>query len=252
MRGRIWPKSIDGLPFRNCDLAAIQPTQKVQNMSGTPVVVLDLDGVIIKSNFVKHRAMLAMFDDHPDKRAAIDAYILANGGVARRDKLVKILESIIGIEATQARLTQYLEQYARSLEASLAAAPLVEGVKEFIARGGHAFYVSSTAPEEEVRDQLARNDLLHCFHKVYGSHTPKATALAEISVRHAGEDIVFFGDSLGDLNAARETGVAFVGVRNERDNFEGLDIVRLEAFNHPELVDQAMLAAIRVRSSASA
>lgn len=78
-------------------------------MSERPVVVLDLDGVIIRSNFVKHKAMLAMFADHPDKCAAVDAYILANGGVARRDKLVEILETIVGVEPTQERLAQYLE-----------------------------------------------------------------------------------------------------------------------------------------------
>jgi len=221
-------------------------------MSGRPVVVLDLDGVIIKSNLLKYKAMLAMFADYPDKLAAVDAYILGNGGVARRDKLVVILESIVGVEATQARLTQYLEQYAKNLEVSLAAAPLVEGVKEFIARGNHAFYVSSTAPEDEVREQLARNDLLHYFLKIYGSRTPKAIALAEISDQHAAQEVVFFGDSLGDLDAARATGVAFVGVSNERDNFTGLDVVKLDAFDSPEAVENAMRAAIHMRSAASA
>jgi phosphoglycolate phosphatase-like HAD superfamily hydrolase len=221
-------------------------------MSEAPVVVLDLDGVIIRSNFVKHKAMLAMFADHPDKCAAVDAYILANGGVARRDKLVAILETIVGIEATQERLAHYLERYAKSLKASLAIAELVVGVKEFILRGDHAFYVSSTAPEEEVRDQLARNSLHHHFIEVYGSHTPKTTALTEISRRHANGAVVFFGDSLGDLDAARETGVAFVGVTNERDNFKGLDTVKLEDFGSPDMVDHALRAAIRLRSDQAA
>lgn len=52
-------------------------------MSERPVVVLDLDGVIIRSNFVKHRAMLAMFAEYPDKCPAVDAYILANGVLRR-------------------------------------------------------------------------------------------------------------------------------------------------------------------------
>ena len=125
-------------------------------------------------------------------------------------------------------------------------------MKEFVVRGDHAFYVSSTAPEEEVRDQLARNDLLHCFIRVYGSHTPKAVALAEISRRDADEDVVFFGDSLGDLDAARESGVAFVGVTNERDNFKGLNVVKLKDFGSPDSVSHAMRAAIRVRSDTSA
>lgn len=43
-------------------------------MSGRSVVVLDLDGVIIKLNLLKYKAMLAMFADYPDKLAAIAAY----------------------------------------------------------------------------------------------------------------------------------------------------------------------------------
>jgi phosphoglycolate phosphatase-like HAD superfamily hydrolase len=220
-------------------------------MSERFVVVLDLDGVICRSNFIKHRAMLALFADCPDKYAAVDAYIFANRGVARRDKLVEIFETIIGVEATQERLARYLERYAKSLETSLAVTPLVAGVKELLIRGNHVFYVSSTAPEEEVHDQLARNNLLHCFIRVYGSHTPKAIALAEISGRHAEEGVVFFGDSPGDLGAARETGVAFVGVTSDGDNFKGLDIVKLEDFGSLDMVDQAMRAAIRVRRGTS-
>ncbi|WP_026688038.1 hypothetical protein [Azovibrio restrictus] len=47
-------------------------------MSGRPVVVLDLDGVIIKLNLLKYKAMFA---DYPDKLAAIAADILGNEGV---------------------------------------------------------------------------------------------------------------------------------------------------------------------------
>lgn len=221
-------------------------------MSGRPVVVLDLDGVIVKSNFLKHRAMLSMFAEYSGKQDAISDYILGNGGVSRRDKLVEILETIIGIKATQERLAHYLDRYAKCLEAGLAAAQLVEGVKGFITQGDHIFYVSSTAPEEEVREQLLRNALLHRFAEVYGSHIPKVEALLKIVERHPREELVFFGDSLGDLRAAREAGVAFVGVTNERDNFEGLEVVKLENFESLRSVDRAMRAALLMRSGAPA
>ena len=32
-------------------------------------VVFDLDGVIVKTNLVKHAAMLSLFADHPEQRA---------------------------------------------------------------------------------------------------------------------------------------------------------------------------------------
>lgn len=214
------------------------------NISGKPVIVLDFDGVIVKSHVVKREAMLALFADYPDKSNAINAYISRSGGVARREKLAAILETVIGVEATPARLAQYLARYAQSLDASLTVVPLVDGIKAFISRRTHSFYISSTAPEAEIHDQLVRSSLLHCFIDVYGCHTPKAKALTEISVRHASEEIVFFGDSLGDLVAAKEAGAAFVGVTNERDNFKNLEIVKLRSFDSGDQVEHSMRTAL--------
>ncbi|SOE06243.1 Phosphoglycolate phosphatase, HAD superfamily [Variovorax sp. YR752] len=201
------------------------------NMGAAPVIVLDFDGVIIKSHMAKRRAMLAMFAEYPERSAEIDAYILSHGGVARREKLAAILELVIGTAATPALLAQYLSRYAVSLEASLAGAPLVDGVKEFVSQCSCPVYISSTAPEAEIHEQLQRSGLLHRFIAVYGARTPKAKALEEISARHRGRDIVFFGDSLSDLVAAQDAKVAFVAVTNERDNFKDIEVVKLGGFD---------------------
>lgn len=57
--------------------------------------VFDLDGVIVKTNLVKHSAMLSLFADHPEQRSAISEFILANGGVPRRDKLAHLPQHCI-------------------------------------------------------------------------------------------------------------------------------------------------------------
>lgn len=209
------------------------------------VVVLDMDGVIVRSNGIKHRAMLALFDDAPAQRAAIDAYIHAQGGVARRDKIVAIHATILGLPVDAASIDARLARYAQALAHQLAVAPLIDGVADFIRGSGLHFHVSSSAPEDEVAMQLARSGLRAHVDGVYGLSTPKADALALIRERHRDALPVFFGDSRGDWQAAQATGTAFVAVVNERDNFAGEAVVKIEDFVDRERVARSMAQALR-------
>jgi len=206
-----------------------------------PAVVFDLDGVIVKTNFVKHAAMLSLFADHPEQQSAISEFILSNGGVPRKDKLAHLLRVNLHTEPTEAILSKYLRRYAIALEHQLAVAPVVEGVAEFIASYPVARYVCSSAPEAEVHEQLALRSLSSHLAAIYGGTTPKSHALRSIAATHADGPVVFFGDSVGDCQAACQARVAFVGVVCERDNFEGMPVVKLGDFAHRATVEKAML-----------
>ncbi len=207
-------------------------------------VVFDLDGVIVKTNFVKHDAMLSLFTDHPGQQDAISNFILSNGGVPRKAKLAHLLRDNLRTEPTEALLSEYLSRYAVALEHQLAVAPMVEGVGEFIATYPATRYVCSSAPDAEVHEQVARRSLSLHFAAVYGATTPKSHALRAIAAAHADGPVVFFGDSVGDYEAAYQAAVAFVGVVCERDNFQGMPVVKLSNFVHRASVEQAMLQSI--------
>lgn len=212
-------------------------------MSVIAAAVFDLDGVIVKTNLVKHAAMLSLFADHPEQQGAIGEFILANGGVPRRAKLAHLLWNHLRTEPTDMLLSEYLRRYAIQLEQQLAVAPMVEGVAEFIARYSGARYVCSSAPEAEVHEQVSRRSLGSHFAAVYGDATSKPDALRAIAASHPSQPVVFFGDSVGDYEASREAGVGFVGVVCERDNFESMPVVKLQDFAHRPAVEQAMLRA---------
>lgn len=199
-------------------------------MPSSNIIVLDLDGVIIKSNFIKHKAMLSLFDNQPEHQAEISTFILKNGGVPRGEKIATILERILGIKARTEVVSDYLTRYAITLENLLISAPLVEGVAEFVTQSEYTFYVCSSAPEDEVESQLIRTSLREHFSGVFGLNTPKERALLKIKHKHPDDNLVFFGDSLGDLHAAQEAHVAFVAVINERDNFINHHVVKIKDF----------------------
>ncbi|MCX6045411.1 MAG: HAD hydrolase-like protein [Chloroflexi bacterium] len=208
------------------------------------VVVLDLDGVILKTNLIKYRAMLALFSEYSELQSHISEYILARGGVPRREKFAGILRELIGTPPTEALLVSYSKRYASALEHELAVAPLVEGVANFLAAGGRTFYVSSSAPESEVQHQLEIRNLSPYFFALYGAQTPKAEALRQVVLAHPASVIVFFGDAMSDLIAAQAAGVAFVGVVNERDNFADRCSVKLADFATLSRVEDCIQSAL--------
>jgi phosphoglycolate phosphatase-like HAD superfamily hydrolase len=61
---------------------------------------------------------------------------------------------------------------------------------------------------------------------------------------HPATPIVFFGDAIGDLQAAQAAGVAFVAVVNECDNFRQLDVIMLNDFTQLREVERAIQAAL--------
>jgi phosphoglycolate phosphatase-like HAD superfamily hydrolase len=210
------------------------------------IIVLDLDGVILKSNLIKYEAMLSLFTEHASKTAEISQFILANGGVPRREKLTRILADIVRVAVSSQVIESYLSRYAAALEHLIEVAPLVKGVESLLSETDYKFYVSSSAPETEVRQQLATRGLLERFSTVYASETRKAAALQQVQAQHAGATVVFFGDSVGDQEAAKAAGVAFVGVTAERDNFAGAEIIKLHDFSSPaEVAKSIHLAALQ-------
>lgn len=208
------------------------------------VVVLDLDGVIVKSNLVKHDAMLSLFADYPDRQASVSSFILANGGVPRRIKLAALLQDYLHIKPTEVAIAGLLDRYAAALASQLAAAPAVEGVEAFIACWPGPRYVCSSAPELEVREQVARRSLGAHFTAIFSGKTPKSDALRQIAAANSERRVVFFGDSIGDYEAAQKADVAFVAVTCERDNFAEWPVVKISNFADPMVVDRAMLAAL--------
>ncbi len=209
-------------------------------MTSAQVIVLDLDGVILKSNLLKHDAMLALFTAFPAHKEEISAFILAHGGIPRKEKISELLETILTIRATPTLVADYLARYDRNLEELLHAAPLIAGVAAFVVNNAYTCYVSSSAPESEVESQLARTGLRAHFADVFGRDTPKAMALAEIKRRHPDSQIVFFGDAVGDLQAAQAANVPFVAVIGERDNFANYAVVKLQDFTSLHLVQRCI------------
>lgn len=110
-------------------------------------------------------------------------------------------------------LSAALEDFSRIIVASLASEGMMEGSRKFldIVRNEYDLQISSSAPEAEIVEFLSNIGVLEYFSKVSGFPAKKDKFLSDClktSVR-----VIFIGDSITDLSAARKAKVEFIGFR---------------------------------------
>jgi histidinol phosphatase-like enzyme len=141
------------------------------NTMSIGAVVFDLDGVIVKTNFVKYAAMLSLFADHPEQQGAISEFILSNGGVPRRAKLAHLLQNNLCTEPTDALLSEYLRRYAIQLEHQLAVRQWLKASRSSsLATHRPATSARQRQKPRSTNKSLAGRSVATCA--VYGSTTP--------------------------------------------------------------------------------
>ncbi|MGW3074951.1 HAD hydrolase-like protein [Kitasatospora sp. NPDC001132] len=185
-----------------------------------PVVVFDLDGVLVDSNELKVECVRAAFDGFPaDLVEQFTDEFRRTFGRSRQEHFahfhrVSVERGLAGPDF-EAFYERYAGAYADRLAHRYPAAPLCAGAAETVqhlADRGVPLYVATGTPRGEADKVLAAGGLLGAFRAVLGGEEPKSRRLAEI-LRHAGvdaRDVVLVGDSRQDVLAADETGIDFV------------------------------------------
>jgi phosphoglycolate phosphatase-like HAD superfamily hydrolase len=201
----------------------------------TACVVFDFDGVLVDSNAVKRRAYRDIFADAPGSEAVVEAVLQSNPEDDRFAVIRSILQGLgrdIGQTAEQDLLVaEYGARYNTICEEHAAICAEVCGASSALARlaPSHALYIISATPEEPLRRIVKRRNWSRYFREVLGRPRTKVENLARVIRREGiqGQRIVFVGDGRRDLDAAREAGCRFVGVRNEFNDFDpaGLTMV---------------------------
>lgn len=182
------------------------------------VLVLDFDGVVLESVAVKDRAFFDLFDDatNEEKKRVLDFH-LSTPGINRREKITRLLAEVLGRPPTKDALEVALDRFSGLVWDSLLACKEVPGIRRLLeSNKGMPCYVVSASPQDELRALAEARDLTRHFASVYGSPASKAELLRQVV---AAEDVspralLFIGDKLSDLKAAREVGARFIGRRS--------------------------------------
>lgn len=198
-------------------------------------LVFDMDGVLIESHFLKQQAFLDLFSSYTDHLPTIAEYNLVSGGIPRVRKFRHICQSILNIPYDAGTAARLCGAYERRMLEVLPGAPLVDGIKAYLRDSQVPMYVSTAAPEAEATSFLDGLGLLPAFVKVFGYPTEKPEALLCVAAEQeiSPQAIVFFGDSISDLQAAKTVGTRFIGITAEKNDFVGMVIPTVPGFGDP-------------------
>ena len=179
------------------------------------IIILDFDGVILESVSVKTEAFRTLFSFAPEYVEEIVQFHKDNGGMSRFDKFRYIFDHILKSELDPDTFTALSKKFSILVFQSVINAPFVPGAREFLEHWSAKIplYIVSATPEPELKEIVQKRNLTLFFRNVYGAPRKKAECISEIYTTSGmpASDILFVGDALNDLAAARASGVKFIG-----------------------------------------
>ena len=178
----------------------------------TDVFVFDWDGVIVDSLPIKDEGFYKAFLVYgTDIAARAKKFHIANRGLFRRDKFIRIFREIIGISPTEKQLAEVERVFTKNTYQGAMKASFFHGSSEL---RHEIVYVVSAAPEEEIRNAVLYKGIENYFKGVFGGPEKKSVHLKTIMKQEncRADKLLFIGDALNDYNAALEVACQFIGI----------------------------------------
>ncbi len=204
-------------------------------------LVFDFDGVILDSVELKARAFGELYsrfgDDVSEK---VVAYNKINGGISRYEKFRIFHREFLNQSITARQISDLDRKLSNILFKAVIKVKEIKGISYFLENmnnRGKRCIINSATPETELLTILETRNLARYFELALGSPSTKAENFAKMQgfFNFNFEEIMFFGDTSADAEAASSVGVDFVGVGDELSNFKGSSSVRLFIKNFEEL-----------------
>ena len=178
------------------------------------VIVFDFDGVLVDSVALKGSAFSKVLGiESPNIVQEIAQHHLANPSMGREHKLRTYMKTYRNHTKQGVSLSAALAEFSRIIVASLASQGMMEGSQKFLdtVRNEYDLQICSSAPKVEIEEFLSNIGALEYFSKVSGFPAKKDKFLADCL--KTSERVIFIGDSITDLSAARNAKVEFIGFR---------------------------------------
>lgn len=182
------------------------------------VIVFDFDGTLVQSNQLKYDAFFELFP-RDEEHAALIRDVLGTHLEASRYVILNEILKAKGIQENTRKA--HVELLARRyneivLEGVKTCPPCPEAertLQQF--QPSYALYLSSTTPEETLREIVQFRNWMQYFQEVFGYPRQKTDTLRHILDREhvTPAQIVVVGDGESDRNSAQEMGCLFFDVK---------------------------------------
>ena len=195
-------------------------------------IFFDFDGVLIDSVPTKTEAFRTLFKDYPEK--IIEKVLFhhkQHGGISRVEKIANAHAHYIGVPLSDEVLQQWASRYSQLVVEKVIEEKWIAGAEEFllsIRESNLKSFVISGTPEVELKHILQKRGISDCFHEQLGSPVRKPDHIRMLLDKYSLDpaECVFIGDAYTDYDAAKETGLHFIGIQGEVEFLEGTIVLK--------------------------
>ncbi|MFW2368239.1 MAG: HAD family hydrolase [Desulforhopalus sp.] len=183
-------------------------------------IFFDFDGVIVQSTSIKTEAFRTLFNEYDNNTIqGIVDYHRLHGGISRVVKIDHAHRNIIGKPLDSVELERWAARYRALVIEEVIKVDWIAGAEQSLRKLAQSvpLFVISGTPEEELIEVVERRDMRGFFQETLGSPTKKPTHIRRLLSKYSltPNRCVFIGDALTDYDAAKETGLHFVGILGE-------------------------------------
>lgn len=188
------------------------------------ILVFDFDGVLADSVDIKAHAFAELYSPYGSEIVKkVVTHHLANGGISRFDKFKYYHNVYLNKQIDESDMDRLVNKFSKIVMDKVIACPQIPGAENFIQVNfiQRKCYINSATPQNEIRQIVSARGLQKYFHTVLGSPSSKSENLRKI--RQSNPDIptsgfLFFGDTLSDLEAAKNNNFDFIGIAGNAGN----------------------------------
>ena len=186
-------------------------------------IIFDFDGVIVQSLHVKTDAFAQIYKDYGSSVVnKVIAHHKANGGMSRFDKFKLYHKTFLNLNIDDEEIVSLSKQFSDLVVEQVINAAYVTGVLDYIKLSFNKFklFISTGTPTDEIKKILNKKGLDKYFTHIYGSPETKDIHIDIIIKKYKlhSSDLIFFGDSFTDLNAASKFSIDFILVKNKHNS----------------------------------
>ena len=184
------------------------------------VILFDFDGVIIDSMRVRDEGFKHIFSQHPPELLKkLISYHQQNGGMSRFHKIRYFYEKLLKQPISTQKIERYADEFSLIMRQELVKQKyLIRDTVEFIKQyyQNYKMHIVSGSEVRELRYLCRQLDISRYFVSIHGSPTPKAKLVERVvsEYEYKLKEIVLVGDSINDLDAARQNNISFIGYNN--------------------------------------
>ena len=186
----------------------------------------DFDGVLVDSTTIKTDAYRELFRTHGnDAVSRVVTYHKLHGGISRVDKIDHTHRHILNKPYSKNKVLEDALIYSKLVFEAVVKTDWIPGAREFVEAHYKRYpvFVISGTPEDELKEVIKQRNMACYFKEILGSPTRKPEHIRYLIKKYSLQikDCLFIGDALTDYDAARETGMDFIGIQSEAQFPEG-------------------------------